>query len=173
MPGTRRVLRSKLLSLFSFTLEKRTEFPKPLISCNPVTTLHRSTTACRGACRGHLILKAFLMLSDKSTAQGSDQGFERLTQQWWWFPAGTCVTWDWSQSHALLCWLSALSSSLPLHTTWHSYPGRVLLPAQHVSLQTPLPGSLCILKAGEQGSLQTPSSWWAPQEHVGPGQAAS
>lgn len=42
MPGTRRVLRSKLLSLFSFTLQKRTEFPKPLISCNPVTTLHRS-----------------------------------------------------------------------------------------------------------------------------------
>lgn len=44
-----------------------------------------------------------------------------LTQQRW-FPAGTCVTWDWSQSHTLLCWLFVLGLSLPFHTTRHSHP---------------------------------------------------
>lgn len=54
--------------------------------------------------------------------------------------AGTCATWGWSQSHALLCWLTASSSSLPFHTTQHSTqlwppscpgaPGQALLTAR-------------------------------------------
>ena len=73
----------------------------------------------------------------------------------------------------LLAFCSQFVSSLLHNLALLPYPGRVLLPAQQVSLQTPLSGSLCTLKAGKQGSLQMLSSWWAPQEHVGPGRAAS
>lgn len=55
----------------------------------------------------------------------------------------------------LLAFCSQFVTSLLHNLALLPYPGRVLLPAQQVSLQTPL------------------SSWWAPQEHVGPGRAAS
>ena len=64
----------------------------------------------------------------------------------------------------LLAFCSQFVTSLPHNLAL--LPGQGTPPAQQVSLHAPIPGSLHTLQAGEQGSLQTLSSRWAPQDHV-------
>lgn len=96
-----------------------------------------------------------------------------LTQQWW-FPAGTCVTWAWSQSHTLHR-VSALSSSLLLHATRRSYPAPASSPPRRLTtallaLFTNAPHSA---GWGQGLPAEAPVLVGPLGEHVGPGRAAS